>query len=55
MWLAASHPMNLAIYRIVLFATILFNLDNDNGREQITFFAGLPQELFHVPTGMSRC
>lgn len=51
-WLAVSHPMNLAIYRIVLFATILFNLDNDSGYEQIKFFAGLPRELFHPPTGM---
>src|SRR4051812_46906549 len=27
-WLTAGHPMNLAIYRVALFATILFNLDN---------------------------
>jgi hypothetical protein len=51
-WLAAGHPMNLAIYRIVLFATILFNLDNDNGVRQIVYFAGLPKALFVPPTGM---
>ena len=51
-WYAVTHPMNLAIYRVVLFATILFNLDNDSGYTQILFFAGLPKDLMIPPTGM---
>src|SRR5262245_27677019 len=42
---ASGSPLNLAIYRIVLFATILVDPDVDYELDRMIFFARLPRQL----------
>src|SRR4051812_7451045 len=49
---AVERPTNLAVYRIVLFATIFFDLDHDANRRVVTFFADLPKGLQVAPPGL---
>src|SRR5690349_8610449 len=49
---AVDRPLNLAIYRIVLFATIFLDLDHDANRKVVTFFADLPKGLQVPPPGL---
>jgi hypothetical protein len=44
-WYGSAHPMNLAIYRIALFATIAWDPDVDYDRARVVFFSTLPHEL----------
>ncbi|MGB7156875.1 MAG: DCC1-like thiol-disulfide oxidoreductase family protein [Tepidisphaeraceae bacterium] len=44
-WYGVAHPMNLAIYRIALFATFLWDPDVDYDRTRLLFFSTLPDEL----------
>ena len=50
-FLTATRPLNLALYRIVLFATIFLDLDRDANPAVVTFFAGLPKDLQFPPPG----
>ncbi len=49
---AVARPLNLALYRIVLFGTIFLDLDHDARPRVITFFAGLPKALQVPPPGL---
>ena len=49
---AASRPLNLAIYRVVLFFTVWADLDHDARPALIKFFANLPKELQVPPPGL---
>jgi hypothetical protein len=51
-FLAAGRPLNLAIYRVVLFGTIFFDIDHDASRRVVTFFADLPRGLQVPPPGL---
>ena len=51
-WYAVGHPLNLAVYRIVLFATIFWDLDGDYPLRQLIFFSQLPTELRFAPRGL---
>jgi hypothetical protein len=44
-WYGATHPMNLAIYRVVLFGTVVWDPDVDYDRTRVIFFSTLPHEL----------
>ena len=47
-FLAATSPVNLAIFRVVLFTAVLFSFSIHN----VTWFAGLPKELLFPPAGL---
>ena len=51
-WYAIGHPLNLAVYRIVLFATIFWDLDGDYPLDQLVFFSQLPTDLRFAPRGL---
>ena len=51
-WYAVGHPFNLAVYRIVLFATIFWDLDGDYPLRKLIFFGQLPTELRFPPRGL---
>jgi predicted DCC family thiol-disulfide oxidoreductase YuxK len=51
-WYAVGHPLNLAVYRIVLFATIFWDLDGDYPLRELIFFSELPTELRFPPRGL---
>jgi len=45
-----SHPLNLAIFRIVIFSSILKSLSTSN----TLFFSGLSRELLYPPPGLEK-
>ena len=52
---AVERPLNLAIYRVVLFGTIFFDLDDDASRRVVTFFAELPRDCRSRRRAWARC
>lgn len=47
-FVATTSPVNLAIFRVVLFTVVLFSFSIHN----VTWFAGLPKELLFPPVGL---
>ena len=50
---ARTAPLNLAIFRVVIFTAIFFDLGNDADPTKITFFSSLPTALQSPPPGWS--